>query len=92
MKFYKDIYLSIMGNINLTNSWSGTGYYSMKAIQKKYKNVSGIDLDTQNISFKLRKYFWNFLSIFFLRSLGGFQYSEYCLDTIWRKKKKNLLN
>ena len=60
MKYHRDIYLSILGKINNTNGWSGTGFFSLKAIQKKYTNVYGIDFATsfysKNLYFKLNLY------------------------------------
>ena len=92
MRYKKDIYLSILGNINCINSWSGTGFYSLKSLQKIYTNIYGLNLETNSLNYKFHKFFWLFYSFFFQKNLGGFQYSEHCLRILWKKKYQNLQN
>ncbi len=92
MKYKKDIYLAIFGNINCCNSWSGTGFYSLRSLREIYKNIYGLNLDTNTFRYKFNKILWNFYSLFFQRNLGGFQYSERCLNILWAEKYIRLKN
>ena len=88
----KKIYLSIYGDINDHNAWSGTGFYALMHFQNISKNVFGISLNTKKMPFKFSRFYWNITSFLKNNSLGGYQYSEEAINLLWRNYKKKLDN
>ena len=81
----KKINVCIYGNIIDPNEWSGTGFYFFKNLSKIYKSSHGLNLKTNNLGYKVRRIIWNIYTLFFFKSVGGFQYSFCALNSIWPK-------
>lgn len=91
-KLNKKIYLSILGDINDPQQWSGTGYYCLQSFRQLGIDAEGIKLKTNSSNHKLLRFFWNFYLFLESQNIGGYQYSEASLSFLWNKLNNNFDN
>jgi glycosyltransferase involved in cell wall biosynthesis len=77
--------LTVVGNPNQINTWSGTPYFFLKAGQSWGFIGSGLPLEPEKL--RLNRILWNLVSFLKTGESGGFQYSQAFLNQIFAQVK-----
>lgn len=90
-------FLAAIGDSNNSNTWSGIPYFFL--IEGKNQNVIdfGLNLDPSTFFHRISRVFWNIFRLLFYFEKGGYQYSNYFLNNLWRShmntiKGKRIIN
>jgi glycosyltransferase involved in cell wall biosynthesis len=76
--------ITATGDVNDIESWSGSPYHLLEAGLGLGIFHEGLRLDCDGLAMQSRRTLWNLSEWAWGRGIGGFQYSDFFLETIWR--------
>jgi glycosyltransferase involved in cell wall biosynthesis len=77
--------IAAVGDVNEIESWSGIPYHLLEAGLGLGIFHEGLRLECDGLAVQGRRTFWNLSEWALGRGIGGFQYSDSFLETMWRR-------
>lgn len=83
-------YLAAVGDANDVSTWSGIPYHLLEAARALGVLDVGLPLDVSARKWRLKRAMWNALQHLRGRGIGGYQYSEWFLEDLWKHVRKDI--